>query len=324
MNKVSSMWILAAFMLGAVSFVHAQQAGKIPRLGILLYSSPENDPNLAQFHQNMRELGYVEGQNLSLEYRFAGGKPERLTDQALELVRLNPDVIFALGGDVVPAAQKATKTIPIVMWVSNDPVQAGIVASLARPGGNITGVTLILDELAGKRLALLNEIAPTISRVAVLWNPDHADPEFREMQRAAQSMKVRLQSLEVRRGEDFDGQFQAATKAKSQAVMVVSSRLINLQRQRILDYAAKSRIPLVGDWGAWAPNGGLMSYGPSLEEMARRAAVHVDKMLKGAKPADIPVERPTKFELVINLSAAKEIGLTIPPNVLVRADRVIR
>lgn len=324
MNKVSSMWILAAFMLGAVSFVHAQQAGKIPRLGILLYSSPENDPNLAQFRQNMRELGYVEGQNLSLEYRFAGGKPERLTDQALELVRLNPDVIFALGGDVVPAAQKATKTIPIVMWVSNDPVQAGIVASLARPGGNITGVTLILDELAGKRLALLNEIAPTISRVAVLWNPDHADPEFREMQRAAQSMKVRLQSLEVRRGEDFDGQFQAATKAKSQAVMVVSSRLINLQRQRILDYAAKSRIPLVGDWGAWAPNGGLMSYGPSLEEMARRAAVHVDKMLKGAKPADIPVERPTKFELVINLSAAKEIGLTIPPNVLVRADRVIR
>ena len=324
MNKASSIWILAVFMLTAVSFADAQQAGKIPRLGILLYSSPENDPNLAEFRKNMRDLGYIEGQNISVEYRFAGGKPERLMDAAVELTRLNPDVIFALGGDVVPAAQKATKTIPIVMWASNDPVQMGFVASLARPGGNITGITLILDELAGKRLALLNEIAPTISRVAVLWHPDHADPEFREMQRAAQAMKIRLQSLEVRKGEDFDGQFQAATKAKSQALIVVSSRLINLQRQRILDYAAKSRIPLVGDWGSWAPNGGLMSYGPSIAEMTRRAAVHVDKILKGAKPADIPVERPTKFELVINLNAAKEIGVTIPPNVLVRADRVIR
>lgn len=324
MNNAYSIWLLAVFILAAVSIAQAQQSGKMPRLGMLLYSTPENDPNVAEFRKNMRDLGYIEGQNLSLEYRFAGGKPERLTDQALELARLNPDVIFALGGDVVPAAQKATKTIPIVMWVSNDPVQVGFVASLARPGGNLTGVTLILDELAGKRLALLNEIAPTISRVALLWNPDHADPEFREMQSAAQSMKVRLQSLEVRRGEDFDGQFQAATKAKSQALMVVSSRLINLQRQRILDYAAKSRIPLVGDWGSWAPNGGLMSYGPNISEMTRRAAVHVDKILKGTKPADIPVERPTKFELVINLSAAKEIGLTIPPNVLARADRVIR
>ena len=316
--------LLVIFFLVTVAFADGQQKGKIPHLGILLYSSPENDPNVAEFRQNLRDLGYIEGQNLSVEYRFAGGKPERLMDAAAELARINPAVIVALGGDVVPAAQKATKTIPIVMWASNDPVQTGLVASLARPGGNITGVTLILDELAGKRLALLKEVAPTISRVAVLWNPDHADPEFREMQRAAQSMKISLQSLEVRQSEDFEGRFQAATKAKSQAIIVVSSRLINLQRQRILDYAAKSRIPLVGDWGTWTPDGGLMSYGPNISEMIRRAAVHVDKILKGAKPADIPVERPTKFELVINLTAAKQIGLTIPPNVLVRADRVIR
>ena len=324
MNRASPIWLLAVFMLAAVSFAEAQPAGKMPRLGVLLYSSPENDPNVAEFRRNLRALGYIEGQNILVEYRFAGGKPERLVEAAVELTRLSPNVIFALGGDVIPAAQKATKTIPIVMWASNDPVQMGFVASLAHPGGNITGVTLILDQLAGKRLALLNEIAPHISRVAVLWNPDHADPEFREMQRASQTMKVRLQSLEVRQADDFDGGFQAATKAKSQALIVVSSRLINLQRQRSLDYAAKSRIPLVGDWGSWTADGGLMSYGPSISEMTRRAAVHVDKILKGAKPADIPVERPTKFELVINLEAAKQIGLTIPPNVLVRADRVIR
>jgi putative ABC transport system substrate-binding protein len=324
MDKIFSFWLAPVLLLAAISIADAQPKGKTPRLGMLLYSTPENDPNVAEFRQNLRALGYIDGRNLLVEYRFAGGKPERLAEAAVELARLNPDVIFALGGDVVPAAQKATKTIPIVMWASNDPVQMRFVTSLAHPGGNITGVTLILDQLAGKRLALLNEIAPSISRVAVLWDPNHADPEFREMQSAAQSMKIRLQSLEIRQGEDFDGQFQAATKANSQALIVVSSRLINLHRQRILDYAAKNRLPLVGDWGSWSPNGGLMSYGPNISEMIHRAAVHVDKILKGAKPADIPVERPTKFELVINLNAAKQIGLTIPPNVLVRADRVIR
>jgi putative tryptophan/tyrosine transport system substrate-binding protein len=316
--------LLAWLFLTTVSFAQAQQPAKIPRIGVLLYGTPENDPNAAAFRQNMRDLGYLEGKNVSMEYRFAGGKPERLIEVAAELARLNPDVILAFGGDVVPAAQKATKTIPIVMWVSNDPVQSGIVASLANPGGNTTGITLILDELAGKRLELLKEIAPKISRVAVLWNPDHADPEFRAIQSVAQAMKVRLQSLQVRRGEEFDGQFDAATKAKSQALIVVSSRLINFQRQRILDYAAKSRIALIGDWGPWAPDGGLMSYGPNMAEMAVRTAAHVDKILKGTRPMDIPVERPTKFELVINLNAAKQVGLTIPPNVLVRADRVIR
>ena len=324
MNDKIPIWLLVTFFLTTVSFAHAQQPAKLPRLGVLLFGTPEADPTVAAFRQYIRDLGHIEGQNLLVDYRFAGGKPERLTEVAAEMVRLNPDVILALGGDVVPAAQKATKTIPIVMVVSNDPVQAGIVASLAHPGGNITGITLIIDELAGKRLALLKEIAPRISRVAVLWNPDHADPEFREIQSAAKAMKVRLQSLEVRQGGGFDGQFHAATKAKSQALIVVSSRLINFHRQRVLDYAAKSRIPLVGDWGSWAPDGGLMSYGPSIAEMIRRAAVHVDKILKGAKPSDIPVERPMKFEFIINLQAAKKIGLTIPPNVLVRANKVIR
>ena len=324
MNDKTAVWLVAVFLLAIASFAQAQQPAKVPRLGVLLYGTPETDPSVAAFRQSLRDLGYIEGKNLSMDYRFAGGKPERLTEAAADLVRLNPDVIFALGGDVVPAAQKATKTIPTVMWVSNDPVQTGIVASLAHPGGNITGITLILDELAGKRLALLKEVAPKISRVAVLWNPDHADPEFREIQSAAQAMKVRLQSLQVRRGEDFDSQFHAATKAKSQALIVVSSRLINFQRQRILDYAAKSRIPLVGDWGSWAPDGALLSYGPNIAEMIRRVAVHVDKILKGTKSTDIPVERPTKFELIINLNAAKAIGLTVPPNVLVRADKVIR
>ena len=324
MNDKMAIWLLASFLLATVSFAHAQQPTRLPRLGVLLYGTPEADPNIPAFRQNMRDLGHIEGQNLSVEYRFAGGKPERLMEAAADLARQNPDVIFALGGDVVPAAQKATKTIPIVMWVSNDPVQSGIVASLAHPGGNITGITLILDELAGKRLALLKEMAPKISRVAALWNPDHADPEFREIQSAAKAMKARLQSLQVRQGEDFDGQFHAATKAKSQALIVVSSRLINFYRRRALDYAAKNRIPLVGDWGSWAPDGGVMSYGPNIAEMMRRVAVHVDKILKGAKPTDIPVERPMKFELVINLNAAKQIGLTVPPNLLVRADKVIQ
>ena len=324
MKKTCSLWLLAVMMLAAISIADAQPQGKRPLVGILLYSTPQEDPNVALFRQYIRDLGYIEGNNVVLEYRFAGGKAERLSKAALELVQLNPDVVLAFGGDVVPAAQKATKTIPIVMWASNDPVQAGLVTSLAQPGGNTTGITLILDQLAGKRLTLLNEIAPTISRVAVVWNPDHADPEFREMQSAAQAMQVQLQSLEVRQGEDFASQFQGATKAKAQAVIVVSSRLINLQRKRILDYAANNRIPLVGDWGAWAQGGALISYGPSMAEMTRRVAVHVDKILKGVRPAAIPVERPTKFELVINLIAAKQIGMTIPPNVLVRADRVIR
>jgi putative tryptophan/tyrosine transport system substrate-binding protein len=328
MTKKLYMMVLAflsfSVSMAAILPAEAQQRVKIPRLGALLYSNPESDPNFAAFRQGLRELGYVEGQNLLIEHHFADGKPQRLPELAAELVRSKPDVIFALGGDVVPFAQKSTKTIPIVMWVSNDPVETGFVASLSRPGGNITGVTLILDELAGKRMALLKEVIPQISRVAVLWNPDHADPEFKEIQREAKVLGVRVQSLEVRREDDFELQFQNITKARPEAIIVVSSRLMQGNRQRILEFAARHRLPVIGDWGRWAPDGALLSYGPDTTRLAPRTAIYVDKILKGAKAGDLPVERPTKFELVINLKTAKQLGVMIPPNVLARADRVIR
>ena len=324
MNRKRVVCLLTAWLLTGIPFAHAQQPAKLPRLGALLYSNPETDPNFEAFRDGLRQLGYIVGKNLSVEHRFADGKPERLAGLAAELVRSKPDVIFALGGDVVPFAQKATKTIPIVMWVSNDPVEMGFVASLARPGGNITGVTLILDELAGKRLALLREMMPQISRVAILWNPEHADPEFREIQIQAKALAVQLQSFEVRRGDDFEPQFQNVIKGRAEAIIVVSSRLMQANRQLVLEFAAKNRLPVIGDWGRWTPDGALLSYGPDTTGLAQRTAIYVDKIFKGVKPAELPVERPTKFELVINLKTAKQIGVTIPPNVLARADRVIR
>ena len=302
----------------------AQQPGKGARVEVLLYSTPQADPNLPAFRQGLHDLGYIEGQNLSLEYRYAEGRPERLPELAAELVRRKPDAIVSLGGDVTPSAQKATPTIPIVMLVSNDPVQSGFVASLARPGGNITGVTLILDDLAGKTLELLKGAAPRVSRVTVLWNPDHADPEFRELQRAAPLLGVQLQSAEVRRAGDFHGAFEAARKGRAEALIVVTSRQMLLHHQRIGEFASKSRVPLVAGFGPWTDVGGLMTYGPNVNQMARRAAAYVDKILKGAKPADLPVEQPTRFELVVNLKTAKALGLTIPPSILVRADRAIQ
>jgi putative ABC transport system substrate-binding protein len=302
----------------------AQQPVKGARLGVLLYSTPRADPNVTAFRQGLRDLGYIEGQNLSLEYRYAEGRPERLPELAAELVRLKPDVIVSLGGDVTPSAQKATGTIPIVMLVSNDPVQSGFVASLARPGGNITGVTLILDDLAGKTLELLKEAAPRVSRVTVLWNPDHADPEFRELRRAAPLLGVQLQSAEVRRAGDFDGAFEAARKGHAEALIVVTSRQMLLHHRRIGEFASKNRVPLVAGFGPWTEVGGLMTYGPNVNHMARRAAAYVDKILKGAKPADLPVEQPTRFELIVNLKTAKALDLTTPPSILVRADRVIQ
>jgi putative ABC transport system substrate-binding protein len=299
------------------------QPSKVPKVGMLLYGTPQADPNLADLRRSLRDLGYVEDRNLFLEYRFAEGKPERLPELATELVRLKPDLIVALGGDVTPAVQQATQSIPIVMWVSNDPVQSGLVTSLARPTRNLTGITLILDALAGKRLAFLKEAAPRVSKVGILWNPEHADPEFRENELAARTLGIQLQSLETRRPEDFDAAFQTAGRERSDAIIVVSSRLMLLQSQRILDFAAKNRVPLVGGWGPWCQRGALLSYGPNLLQMAQRAATYVDRILKGAKPGDLPIEQPTTFELVINLKTAKALGLTIPPSLLQRADQVI-
>jgi putative ABC transport system substrate-binding protein len=268
-------------------------------------------------------LGYDEGRNILFEHRYAEGRPERLSDLAADLVRSRPDLIVAAGGDVAPFAKRATGTIPIVMITSADPVQGGLVASLARPGGNVTGVTFVSSDLAGKRLQFLKEAAPGVTRVAVLWNPDHPDDEFPATQAAGRSLGVQVQSLEVRARDDLAGAFAAASRERREAVIVVSSRLMTLNRVRILDLATRNRLLLVSGWGPWAAEGGLLSYGPDLDAVIRRSATYVDRILRGANPSDLPVEQPTKFELVINLRSAKTLGLTIPPSLLARTDRVI-
>jgi putative tryptophan/tyrosine transport system substrate-binding protein len=301
----------------------AQQPPKVPRLGVLLLSTPQADPQMAGVHRALRDLGYLDGNNLVIEYRYAEGRPERLYDLARDLVRAKPDVLFALGGDVTPAAINATQTIPIVFTSSADPVQLGFVASLARPGKNATGVTFLLAELASKRLQLLKEMAPQIFRVGVLWNPDHPDNELSEAERAALPLKVELTSLPVRGPDDFEGAFRAAVKAHVDALYVVSSRLTGQHLRPIVNFAAKARLPLAGGWGNWAQQGGLMSYGPNIEDMTRRAVTYVDRILKGAEPADLPVQQPTRFELVINLKTATALGLDVPLQLQQRADEVI-
>jgi len=294
-----------------------------PRVGVLLFGNPATDPNFASFRAGMTDLGYVEGRNISFEVRGAEGKPERLADLARELVGLKPNVIYALGGDVAPSIKTATTTIPVVVTVSLDPVQAGLVGGLARPGGNITGVTLVSSDLAAKRLQFLKETAPTISRVGVLWNPLHPDFEYKETLVAGQRLGVSVQSLEVGNLDDFEAAFKAAAAARAEAVIVASSRQMILNRKQITDLAARHRILLVSGWGPWADAGALLSYGPDINAIIRSSAGHVDKILKGAKPGELPFEQPTKFELVINLRTARSFGLTIPQSLAVRADKVI-
>jgi putative ABC transport system substrate-binding protein len=238
-------------------------------------------------------------------------------------VRLNPDVLVSFGGDLAPTIKKATATIPIVLVVSNDPVEAGLVASLGRPGGNITGLTYVHDMLAGKSVELLKDTVPSVSRVAILWNPNHADPEFRETQRASRTLGVQLQSLEVREPGDFEGAFQALARERAEALIVIGSRLIFLQRQRIGDACAKNGQILVGVPSWLMEVGALLTYGPNVPDIQRRAATYVDKILKGARPSDLPMQQPTEFELIINLEVAKKLGITVPPTVIARADKVI-
>jgi len=316
--------VLAIGVLAAPFASEAQQTGKVARLGVLLFGTLDTDPNLAALLSGLRDLGYVEGRNLALEYRSSEGRPERTRDLAVQVVSLKPDVIVVLGGDMMPFVKDATSTIPVVMLTSQDPVETGLVASFARPGGNLTGVAFVSSETAGKRLQFLKEAVPSLTRVAVLWNPDHRDPEYRDITTAARQLGIHTQSLEVRQPEDFDGAFQSAIRARAEALMVVSSRLMNLNRPRILEFSSKRRILLVTGWAPWARAGGFLSYGPDLDTLVRRAATHVDKILKGAKPADLPVEQPTKFELVINLKTAKALGLTIPQSLLLRADEIIQ
>jgi putative ABC transport system substrate-binding protein len=311
---------LAGALAGALD-ADAQQA-KIARIGVLLFGTPDTDAFPA-IRRGLGALGYVEGRNIVFEHRYAEGKLARLPDLASDLVLSKPDLIIAAGGDVAPFAKRATGTIPIVMITSADPVQGGLVASLARPGGNVTGVTFVSSDLAGKRLQFLKEAAPGVTRVAVLWNPDHPDGEFPATLAAGRSLGVQVQSLEVRGRDDFAGAFAATTRERMEAIVVVSSRLMTLNRARILDLSAQNRLLLVSGWGPWATEGGLLSYGPDLDAVIRSSATYVDRILKGARPADLPVEQPTKFQLVINLKTAKALGLTVPPSLLARADQVI-
>lgn len=326
-TKFLWLWALALFLDATVA--GAQQQSKAPpRIGWLWYGSAPAAGALPSLESaivdGLRELGYVEGKTLLFEHRFAHGQPEQLPELAADLVRQEVDIIIGLGGDIATAAKKATGKIPIVVGTSDDPVRASIISSLARPGGNITGVTFVMDELAGKRIQLLKEINPKLSRVAVLWNPAHADSEFREIQNVATAFNVKVRSFKVERTSEFDIALSMMTKEIFDALIVVPSRLTSLHVRQIAAFALKSRIPMASGWREFAEAGGLLSYGPNRAQIARRIAYYIDKVLKGAKPADLPVETPTKFELVINLKTARNIGAVIPQSVLYRADKVIR
>jgi putative ABC transport system substrate-binding protein len=307
------------------SFIQAQQPARILRIGILIPASASFFlPRVEAFRRRLRELGYVEGKNIVIEYRYAEGKLERLPDLAAELVRLKVDVIVT-AGSANSAAKKASPTIPIVFANDTDPVGTGLVSSLARPGGNITGLSVMTPDLDGKRLELLKEAFPKVARVAFLWVPaERGNLTLTEMEAAAKALGLKLQSLEVRSLDDFDSAFARAKRDGAQALITFPTALINTQQRQVLDFAAKNRLPAMYPTSEFVEAGGLMSYAPSYTDLWRRAADFVDKILKGTKPADIPVEQPMKFEFVISLIAAKQIGVTIPPNVLVRADRVIR
>jgi putative ABC transport system substrate-binding protein len=325
MKKKSIAATLCAMLLLLCSVAEAQQAKKIPRIGWLSAGSSSNEFPQKQALEGLRELGWIDSKNVVIEYRHAAGDAKRLAEFAAELVRLNVDVIVTFSAGVA-VAKKATGTIPIVMQTSQDPVRSGIVASLARPGGNLTGVTFLTDELSGKRLELLKESIPTASRAAILWEPAHVDNEFKGMQTAAPGLGVRLQSLEVprpARTDEAERAIQAALEGRAQALILAPGGFTILHRKQLIDLAAKHRLPVFSAWRIFADDGAILTYGPDTD-WARRLAYYVDRVIKGAKPADLPVEQPMKFEFVINLQMAKQIGLTIPPNVLVRADRVIR
>jgi putative ABC transport system substrate-binding protein len=316
--------LLASILLTIISFAQAQQP-KILRIGVLRAGSLP-DPFLEAFRQGLRDLGYLEGKNILIELRYADGKSDRLPTLAAELVRMKSDVILTADTPPIRAAMNATREIPIVMGNVADPVAAGLVANLARPGGNVTGLSALAPELDGKRLELVKETLPAATRVAWIWDPDNPALIIRlkQIQGASQALGLKLQPLEVRNPEELESAFNAAIREHAGAVMVPAV-MVSPYRKQIVAFAEKKRLPLIYDTKDFVEQaGGLMSYGPDFSDLWRRAATYVDKILKGTKPADLPVEQPTKFEFVINLKTAKQLGLTIPPNVLTRADRVIR
>jgi putative tryptophan/tyrosine transport system substrate-binding protein len=311
-------------LLAAPLAAVAQQAGKVPRIGVMA-AGAASSPDLADaLRRGLGEFGWVEGQNIRIEWRYAEGRPERYPALIAELIRLKVDLIVVGGGTPgARAAKRATSTIPIVLPAVGDPVASGLVSSLARPGGNVTGLSMLNTEISAKRVELLREVLPKVERVAVLSDPAANTPDLGATQAAASSLRLRLQLLSVGRPEGFGGVFEAARKADAEALIVLASPVFNTYRRRLIDLAAQNRLIAVYEHRAFPDAGGLMSYGPNLEEMNRRAATYVDRILKGAKPADLPVEQPTVFELVINMKTAKTLGLTIPASVLARADRVI-
>jgi putative tryptophan/tyrosine transport system substrate-binding protein len=316
---------VAILILASVYFADAQQPKNVPRIGFLAPATRTGYQHQTDaFLQGLRELGYVEGQNIVIEYRWADGNFERLPELAAELVRLKVDVIVAPGVQAVRAAKQSTTTIPVIFPTAGDAVASGLVASLARPGGNITGLTILSPELSGKRLELLKEAFPRLSRVAVLLDPRQPPLSFKEAQTAGKSLGLKLQFLEVRDAADVESVFSAMSRARADALITLPHPFLQVHQRQILELVAKSRVPAMYQAADWVERGGLMSYGPDHLDNYRRATVFVDKILKGTKPADLPVEQPKKFEFVINLKAAKQIGLTIPPNVLARADKVIR
>jgi len=327
MKKKIIVHVLCAILLVLCGSVAAQQPTKIPRIGYLITSSPSAiAPRMDAFQQGLRELGYVEGKNIVIERRHGEGKLERLPGLAAELVRLNVDVLVTSGPTATRPAKEATSTIPIVMTFDDDPVGSGFVASLARPGGNITGLSTLAPEISGKQLELLKEIIPRLFRVAVFGTSTRQGTAqaLKEMELAAGAFAVKLQYLDIEDPKDTATAFRAASKGRADALLLLQSPVFNSQRAQIADLAQKNRLPAAYPRQEFVEDGGLMSYGASISDLDRRAATYVDKILKGAKPADLPVEQPIKFEFIINLKAAKQIGLTIPPNVLARADKVIK
>jgi len=322
--------IAIVIVLFALCFpAQAQQPKKVPRIGYLSGTGDSNTPgpNIEALRQGLEDLGYIEGKNILVEYRYIEGKPDRYPGLVAELVQLKVDVLVLTSLSAIRAAKQATKTIPIVMVLADDPVATGIVDSLAHPGGNITGLSRLTRELSGKRLELLKETVPAISRVGVLWDVHNqgAAISFKEYEAAARALKIPLQSLEVRGpNPDLEGAFKAAAKRRVNALITVRNSMLSRNAKRIAELAIKSRLPSMSDGIDYVEDGCLVFYSSNEAENYRRVATFVDKILKGAKPADIPVEQPTKFEFVINLKTAKQIGVTIPPNVLARADRVIK
>ena len=316
-----------AMLLAFCAAAQAQQPKKIPVIGILISASPSAAASRVKaFQLGLRELGYVEAKNIRFEYRYADGKLEPVPELAAELVRLKVDVLVTDTSNATEAAKNATKTIPVVFTTANDPVGDGQVASLARPGGNLTGFSILALDLNGKRLELLKEAFPKIERVAFLTRLGTATGEqrFKEAEADAKGLGLRLQFLGAKGPDDLESAFDAAKRSGVQAVLAHPSTFVSTNRSRIIELAARHRLPVIYSGAEAAEAGGLMSYGPDIVDNYRRAAIYVDKILKGTKPADLPVQQPMKFEFVINLKAAKQIGLTIPPNVLLRADRVIK